>query len=845
VGLEEALTELRGSARFMRNVTAWERFPARAARCVDVPPQLDPWFTDRLRERGITQLYRHQGEALEMAWRGRNVVVVTPTSSGKTLCYNLPVLNALRTDLTATALYLFPTKALAQDQLTELRELIGPDAPALRADVYDGDTPKSARKDVRLAARLLVTNPDMLHTGILPHHTRWHKFLASLRYIVVDELHVYRGIFGSHLANVLRRLKRVCGFYGASPQFICSSATVANPLELAERLIEEELVLIDENGAPGGDRHFVLYNPPAVDTALGIRRSAALEARDLAARFLRHGVQTIVFARSRLGTELLLTYLRDAAVELGLPADAVRGYRGGYLPSERRDIERDLRAGRVRAVVATNALELGIDIGHLGACVMSGYPGTIASAWQQAGRAGRTSAAAAAVLVASASPLDQYIVTHPRYFFGRSPEHGLINPDNLNIVTSHIQCAAFELPFAEGECFGRFEQTVGVLSFLQDEHVVHQSGQSWHWMSESYPAQGVSLRTSDPNNFVIQSAGRDGVEVIGQVDAASAPMLIHEGAIYLHEGQQYEVTRLDWEGRLAQVKPVQVDYYTEATQSADIRVLDTFEQSAGGGLVKARGEVMVISAPAGYKKVKLYTHETLGYGQILLPEQEIHTTAYWLTFDADMVDALRAAGVWTAAAAFTRGPNWTSQRELARRRDGARCRHCGAPEREGQQHDVHHIRPFATFGYIPGENDYYLAANELGNLVTLCSKCHHLAEAGQAMRTVLAALAELIRHVAPIFLMCDGRDLGVVSEAKSMFTALPTIYAYDRIPAGVGLSDRLYELQGEVLAAAAELVRDCACESGCPSCVGPITAIDEDVKVRTQSLLRVIRAEVA
>ncbi len=794
-----------------------------------------------MRERGIAQLYHHQAEALEMVWRGRNVVVVTPTASGKTLCYNLPVLHALRSEPAATALYLFPTKALAQDQLTELRELIGESADGLRADVYDGDTPRAARKDVRVAARLLVTNPDMLHTGILPHHTRWHKFLGSLRYVVIDELHTYRGIFGSHLANVLRRLKRICRFYGASPQFICSSATVANPLDLAERLTEEKLALIDDNGAPSGGRHFVLYNPPVVDAALGIRRSAALEARDLAARFLAHGVQTIVFARSRLGTELLLTYLRDAASGMGLPADSVRGYRGGYLPSERREIERDLRAGRVRAVVATNALELGIDIGHLSACVMSGYPGTVASAWQQAGRAGRTSDAAAAVLVASASPLDQYIVMHPRYFFGRSPEHGLINPDNLNVVTSHIQCAAFELPFAEGEPFGRFEHTANVLNFLQDEHVVHQSGASWHWMSDSYPAQGVSLRTSDPNSFVIQAVRRDGVEIIGQVDAASAPMLIHEGAIYLHEGQQYEVTRLDWDGRLALVRPVQVDYYTDASQSTDIRVLDTFEQAEQAGITRARGEVMVISAPAGYKKIKLYTHDTLGYGQILLPEQEIHTTAYWLTLDEAMVDALRAAGVWTgptpSEAAFTRGPNWAVQRDLARRRDGARCRHCGAPEREGQQHDVHHLRPFATFGYIPGENDRYLAANELDNLVTLCSKCHRLAEAGQAMRSVLAALAELIRHVAPVFLMCDGRDLGVVSEAKSTFTALPTIYVYDRIPAGVGLSDRLYELQGEVLAAAAELVRDCACENGCPSCIGPITLIDEDIKARTRRLL--------
>ena len=736
---------------------------------------------------------------------------------------------------------MFPTKALAQDQLAELQLLLGQEA-ASDANVYDGDTPRSARKDIRTSARVLISNPDMLHTGILPHHTRWHRFLSNLRFVVIDELHTYRGVFGSHLGNVLRRLKRVCRFYGSNPQYICSSATIANPLQLAESLIEEPLELIDDNGAPRGDKHFILYNPPIVDRSLGIRRSALLEARDLAGQFLSRDVQTIVFARSRLTTEILLTYLRDRAAEARLPVESIQGYRGGYLPSRRREIEQGLRAGDVRGVVATNALELGIDIGQLEACVMTGYPGTIASAWQQAGRAGRSTGEAVAVLVASASPLDQYLVTHPEYFFGRSPEHGLVNPDNLNILINHIQCAAFELPFSDGETFGRFSRTETVLQFLEEEQVIHHVGGNWHWMSETYPAEGVSLRTSDPNTFIIHSIEQDGDRVIGQVDAFSAPLLVHEEAIYLHEGQQYEVTHLDWEGHVARVKPVQVDYYTHASQSVDIRVLDCFEQTEEGGARKSHGEVLVSALTTGYKKVKLYTHETLGWGEIRLPQQEMHTTAYWLSINEGLIETLREQGIWRTEVSFSRGPNWEQQRDLTRRRDAFRCRHCGAPERPDRQHDVHHLRSFREFNYVMGENDNYLQANDLGNLITLCSACHRLAEAGQALRSVLAALAQLIRNVAPIFLMCDVKDLGVVSEARASFTGLPTLFVYDQVPSGVGLSRRLYELQDEVLEAAFEQVRDCPCEQGCPSCVGPVSALDEDIKTRTRQALSQLRS---
>jgi len=823
----------------MRNVTSWEALPARPARVVPFPGRLDPWLASRLQQRGISQLYTHQGAAWEAAQAHQHFVVVTPTASGKTLCYNLAVLDQLRRSNDATALYLFPTKALAQDQLAELQSLLDR-SPDLPVAIYDGDTPHAARKTIRTSARVLISNPDMLHTGILPHHTRWARFLSQLRFVVIDELHTYRGIFGSHFANVLRRLKRVCRFYGSHPQFVCSSATIANPLQLAEMLIEEPLELITDNGAPRGEKHFIFYNPPIVDWALGIRRSTLLETRDLAGDFLQNNVQTIVFARSRLSTEILLTYLRDRIAALGQPVERVQGYRGGYLPSRRREIERGLRSGEVRGVVATNALELGIDIGQLEACIMAGYPGTIASAWQQAGRAGRSSGEAVAILLASSSPLDQYLITHPGYFFGRSPEHGLIDPNNLNILVNHIQCAAFELPFADGERFGRFTETDAALQFLEEEQIIRHTGRAWHWMSETYPAEGISLRTSDANNFLVQAAEGERVHVIGAVDAFSAPLLVHEGAIYLHEGQQYEVTQLDWEAHRARVRPVEVDYYTDASQAVEIRVLDCFAQTDDGKTSKAHGEVLVSALTTGYKKVKLYTHEILGWGDVRLPPQEMHTTAYWLSIGETLVETMREQGIWRTETYFSRGPNWDEQRNLARQRDGFRCRHCGTAETPGHPHHVHHIRPFREFGYVPGRNENYIQANVLGNLATLCPVCHHRAEAGQALRSVLAALAHLIRNVAPIFLMCDVRDLSVVTEAHATFNGLPTLFVYDGVPSGIGLSRRLYEIQGEVLAASLEQVQACPCERGCPSCVGPVTPLDEDIKERVRKALGMI-----
>ncbi len=832
----------------MRNVAAWERIPARAARYAPTPSALDPRLIDALRARGIDQLYAHQAQSVEAALRGENPVVVTTTASGKTLCYNLPVLNTLLREPSATVLYLFPTKALAHDQISNLQSLIDELGVNISARAYDGDTPRDRRRSTREAGGIVITNPDMLHTGILPHHTRWASTFESLRYVVVDELHAYRGVFGSHFANVLRRLKRICRFYGSRPQFILASATIANPVELAERLIEEPVRLIDDDGAPRGEKHVILYNPPLIDPALGTRRSSLLEARDIAARLLLGDVQTILFARARLTTEVLLTYVRDAVASQGGNPNAIHGYRGGYLAEERRAIEQALRDGSARGVVATNALELGIDIGRLDAAILAGYPGTIASALQQAGRAGRRAETSTAILVASAAPLDQFLLTHPRYFFERSPEHGLIAPDNLIILTNHVKCASFELPFDSGEQFGRFEQTSELLDALVEEGILlkHPASQPsnsstndrYFWMSDSYPAQAISLRTGTADTIVILDHSGERARSIGHIDRDTAATLVYEGAIYLHEGQQYQVEKLDWENGQAFVRPANVDYYTESSSAVDVQVLEEFERAQAGPTIKSQGEVMVTTQVVGFRKIKLYTHETLGWGEIDLPEQKMHTTAYWFCIEPGLADRLIAEGVIFAPNDY--GPNWDEQREAARQRDGYRCHTCGSPERN-RQHDVHHIRPFREFGYVQGRNENYQQANALENLITLCPACHRRTEALRGMRGALSGLGQVMRQIAPLFLMCDPRDIDVLAENRSPFTALPTITIFDRVPGGIGLSQECYDLHAELLRAARDLVAACRCESGCPACVGP--AGEKNGGNRTKTLtLRLLAA---
>lgn len=851
MSLLSLLSHWKAEPTIFGNVSAWRTLPSSQAQYVPIPSDLHPEITQVLVSSGIQSLYSHQAEAWEIVRSGKNPVIVTGTASGKTLCYNLPVLDRLLNDPEARALYLFPTKALSQDQLDNLKELrsisarlAANDSGGIFADhtepansanllsdlpfsVYDGDTPAHARPGIRTNARLVITNPDMLHTGILPHHTRWVEFLSNLQFVVIDEVHAYRGVFGSHVANVIRRLKRVARFYGAAPQFILTSATIANPEELAERLIEEPVVLVDGDGSARGTRHFVLYNPPLVDRELGIRRSALLESVRLAQDLLQYDVQTIIFGRARRTVELILTYLRQSDLpqsSSGLKTtghnhhrlpDSVRGYRSGYLPGMRREIERGLRQGEVRAVVATNALELGIDIGGMGASVLAGYPGTIAATWQQAGRAGRGSEASLAVLVTTASPLDQFLAKHPEYFFDRSPEHALINPDNLLILLAHLRCASFELPFWSGESFGNVpaEQLSEFLEFLREEGQVHRSGDKYFWMSDRYPAESLSLRSASSQRVLIQVPDEETWITIGEVDTESAPWMVHPEAIYMHEAQTYLVESLDLDLHQARMRPAEVDYYTEPRSETTVQLLEIFEESPVPGALKRQGEINVTTQTVGFRKVRWFTHEQMGLGDLSLPPTDLQTTGYWIALSEETVAALRDQGLWTNDP-NRYGQNWEGIKAQARARDGYRCQVCGIPE-EGRAHDVHHKIPFRTFAS-------YEQANQLHNLITLCPGCHRRVEAAVRMRSGLSGVGYALGNLAPFFLMCDTRDLGVHSDPSSpLAEGGPAVVIFDRVPAGIGFSQRLYEFHAELIQQAYELVSNCECIDGCPSCVGP------------------------
>lgn len=729
----QLLDYLKHNPDFASNVTHWQVMPARPAKYDDYPDGFDPALRAVLESRGVKRLYSHQRRALDLAQAGKDFVVITPTASGKTMCYNLPVLSEILRDNESRALYLFPTKALSSDQVAELYEIIkAMDAP-IKAFTFDGDTPVSARKAIRQAGHIVVTNPDMLHAGILPHHTKWVKLFENLKYIVIDEIHAYRGVFGSNLANVIRRLKRICEFYGAYPQFICCSATIANPRELAERLTGRPMELIAESGAPTGEKHVIFYNPPVVNRQLNIRDSALKQTFGISRLLLKNGVHSIVFARSRLMVEVLARRLKDQCRNALGEAPNVRAYRGGYLPSLRHQIEQELRAGQVDIVVSTNALELGIDIGRLDVCVLCGYPGTIASTWQQAGRAGRRQGVSALIMVATSSPLDQYIIAHPEYFFSQPPEHALINPDNLYILLNHFKCAAYELPFEDGEQFGDVEATPELLEYLCEQNILNHVGNRYYWTAEEFPQAGISLRSASDQNFMIIDISVPGKRrVIGEMDRFTVPMLLHQYAIYLHEGRQYQVEELDFDDKKAYVRAVDVDYYTDANLTVTMKVLDVFREKPGV-MAKAAGEVLVSSIVTLFKKMKLDTQENLGWGPVTLPELEMQTTACWWTLPDSIADK------------YTR----------------------------------------------------------------------------EELQGAMVGISHIIEHIAPVFLMCSPRDIGVVYHVRDPFTNRPTLFLYDNCAGGVGLSDRVYEMGDELFKEARRMLMDCPCADGCPSCVGP------------------------
>lgn len=634
MNVDQIVTKFKEDRKFMQNVSHWKEIPAKNAEYEDFPDGIDQKIIYALSDRGIHKLYTHQAQAIESILHGKNVTVVTPTASGKTMCYNIPVLNTIMKDSSARALYIFPTKALAQDQMAELHELCELVDADIKSYTYDGDTPVNARKAVRQAGNIIITNPDMLHSGILPQHTKWVDFFENLKYVVIDELHMYVGVFGSNVCNVIRRLKRLCRFYGSDPQFICLSATIANPCELAERITGEKFDVIDKSGAPTGKRHIIFYNPPYVDKKLFIRRDTTLQTREIAEELLKNKIQTIVFMRSRVGVEVMLNTLEKQLSDNHAygTADCIKAYRGGYLPSERRAIEKGLRSGDVLGVISTNALELGIDIGKLDACVMCGYPGGIANTWQQMGRAGRRCDTSLAILVASNKALDQYILSHPDYFFEASPESGLVNGDNLQILMSHVQCSMFELPFKDGELYG--DQDISpMLAFFEENGTARHAGGKWYWMSDSYPASALSMRSISSDNFIIIDITDPDHRVIGEMDKYTVPMLLHEQAIYMHQGVQFQVEKLDWDDHKAYVRKVNVDYYTDADMNVEVRVTDVFENKtvANNGISISLGEATVSTQTTMFKKMKLDTHENLGWGKIFLPQLEMYTSACWMT----------------------------------------------------------------------------------------------------------------------------------------------------------------------------------------------------------------------
>jgi len=788
-------------------LTAVRHFPAREAQWADFPAWVHPDLASAYAAKGIRRLYTHQAAAAEAVHAGKNVVIVTPTASGKTLCYNLPVLNATLENSDSRALYLFPTKALAQDQLAELHDL------NLRLDdrfgvfTYDGDTPGDARKAIREKSHIVLTNPDMLHTGILPHHTRWTRMFENLRYIVIDELHTYRGVFGSHLCNVLRRLRRIARFYGRDPQFICCSATIANPGDLASRLLESEVEVLNSNGAPAAEKTFVFYNPPVVNRALGIRRSYINESSRVAQEFLKHDLQTMVFANSRLHTEILLTYLQQANPRLPGKPETIRGYRGGYLPNERREIERGLRDGKIRGVVSTSALELGIDVGSLDTVVMAGYPGTIAATWQRAGRAGRRSGSSCAVLVASSSPLDQFIVRHPDYFFGNTPEHAFIQPDNLEILINHLKCAAFELPIAPSHKFGDVDLP-DLCARLADAGFLHLAGENYHWTQEAYPADTISLRSVTSDNFVIIDV-TGAPNVIGEIDFPSALVFVHEKAIYLHGGQQFHVEHLDFKERKAYVKRVDVDYYTDAVRYTQVRVLEIAATQRGSESTPteqldrssiplapsssstsltslasfaspasshSHGDVLVRSQVVGFKKIKFFTNENIGDGKLELPENEMHTTSYWITLERPLLESL---------------PFTVSERQ------------------SGMFGLLHALESVATLLLMCDRRDLGTAIGERPPAPDSSSSA------------VGAGLAPPV--AAPLGTMNDFTatrlEDAFSTNPKEFFE--PNLYLFDAYPGGIGFSEPLFRTHDLLMQKTRELISACACEQGCPSCVGP------------------------
>lgn len=770
-GVESVVSEWLSSGTVRPCVAANRLIPEQGADLAPIPTNLGAETLAALSRRGIRELYRHQAEAIAAARGGRHVVVATPTASGKSLCFHLPVLDALRADPGASALYLFPTKALSRDQEHAIRELVADSGLGLPAVVYDGDTPGDARRAAREQSRIVLTNPDMLHSGILPNHTRWAGLFRGLRYVVLDELHTYRGVFGSHMAHVVARLLRVCRFHGSQPTFVCGTATIGNPRDHAARLLgvsPEDIALVDRSGAPAAARQLFVYNPPVVNAELGVRASSLTHGVSLAADLVRARVPTIVFGQSRNAVEVMLKYLRDECRGV-VPAEAIMAYRGGYLPETRRGVERGLRSGEILCVVATNALELGIDIGDLDAVVCVGYPGSIAATWQRFGRAGRRGSQSIAVLVCSSGAVDQFLAQEPDYLLRAGAEEARIDPNNVEILIQHLKCAAFEAPFvlagpgkkpsspapAVGEGYGTLDAktTREALQYLAGLGVVHESQNRYHWVSDPYPATHVSLRSVGWDNFVIIDV--ESGKSLAELDWRAAHTMLHEQAIYQHDAEQFQVERLDYDDHKAFVRKVAPDYFTTALTYRTVEVLDekAVAPLAASGATIGWGDVKVIEKVTGYKKVKFFTHENAGYGDVHLPEIEMHTTSFWITVPDPMLAEL---GLSRAVA-------------------------------------VNALRN---------------AGMALETVATLSLMC----EPSDIGRTLGDGASEI-----------DGTELAPGRNPHTGRTGRidPTLFLFDAVPGGVGLAERIFERAETLVGAAHRLIASCSCAAGCPACIGP------------------------
>jgi len=872
IDLERFIEILLSERRYTENLLAQRITEPREAIFGDLPAALDPRISDLLPALGIKDLFQHQTQAIEPALQGENIAISTGVSSGKSLCYQLPIIDAIIRNPRSRALLIYPTKALAQDQQHKfggmLTHLACMDKKHARTfcGIYDGDTPAASRQSIRKLANAVFTNPDMLHLGVLPHHTLWTDFLANLRYVVIDEIHSYRGVFGSHFANVLRRLKRICRLYGSEPQFFCTSATIQNTAQFCQALIGSPVRLIHQDCSPQGRRIFHIVNPPMVDFDLGIRRSSIHETGYLARRFLHFGGQALLFSETRRAVEVIYRYLIDD----GRDPSLIRSYRSGYLPENRRAVEKGLRDGSIALVVTTNALELGIDIGGLDATFINGYPGTIAGTRQQAGRAGRKGASALCILVASANPLDQYIARHPEYLFDNNPESAFIDPDNTEILIKHLHCAVQELAVTDGEGFGDLApfQIQPYLDLLLQRGDIRHIGNRYTGVLNAYPAGTFSIRNAS-NQYIItlykapedsgsslnralkesaptnqtggmpnsdaaqralwQDAPTAEDQMIGLVDEESVNWMTHPDAIYLHEGETWIVKTLDRERKTVAIEPIRVNYYTQTTQNTVLELTQLLQNQAITGAQKYLGKVIVTKTITGYKKLRFSTQEVLGYEELDMPPAHLDTVAFWIALDPKTIDAIKDQGLWRNQS-NDYGRGWKELTHRIRERDGHACRSCGTKE-SGKAFDVHHIIPFRHFATLD-------QANEPSNLVTLCPRCHRLAESSVLIQSGLGALGYLLGNIAPFFVMCDRKDIGIhTEEASAIAHDLPIVCIYDQVAGGIGLSTKLYAMHQRIIRAAYDQIKSCQCTGGCPACTGPVAEHGSGAKEHAAAIL--------